>query len=256
MRVHQGTLQYFKKNSKWALFAPIRRNVLSEGMRLVYIPEEDLVFLCGGLRVQARSAYYVTRTKTRQLPDMSTRRSMHGICYAKSVQAVLVFGGEQLRERFEQLRSAEKFDLVGNEWKGLLDMLETRADFQPCAAGGDVFLCGGNNVGSAEKLCLKTGQYSALNICKLEPGPSLAVYLPTDAIVIFAGSKSFNYLLSSKSCMPKYCPFTVLSQPCPPAYRPRLNGALAYSASTSFVQVLTTSFVQVSTTYQYSTIPF
>lgn len=238
LRLHQGTLQYFKKNHKWALFAPIRRNLLAEGLRLVYIPDEDLAFLCGGLRLQARSAYYVTRTKTRQLPDMSARRSLHGLCYAKSVQAILVFGGEQLRERFEQLRSAEKFDLVDNEWKRIPDMLDTRADSQPCVAGGNVFLCGGNLSGSAEKLCLQTGQYHSLHIRGLRPGPGLCVYLPTDTVLIFAGSTNSRYSLSSGESMPLFGRCATFNQSCPPAYRPRLNGAIAYDASADSVHVI------------------
>jgi hypothetical protein len=248
LRVHQGTVQYFKKNNKWALFAPVRRNLLAEGLRLVYIPDEDIVFLCGGLRLQARSAYYITRTKTKQLSDMSTRRSLHGLCYAKSINSVLVFGGEQLRERFEQVKSAEKFDLRDNEWKSLPDMLETRADFQPCVATAKVFLCGGNQSKTCELFDLKTGEYSILSIGMIDPGPCFSVYLPEDTILVVTSYRTLHYSLSTLRAFPSRDHYTCLTQPCPPPYKLRFHAAIAYSPSSTVVQVIGS--------YQRSTIDF
>ena len=248
LRVHQGTIQYFKKNNKWALFAPIRRNILAEGLRLVYIPDEDIVFLCGGLRLQARSTYYITRAKTKQLSDMGTRRSLHGLYYAKSINSVLVFGGEQLRERFEQLNSAEKFDLRDNEWKALPDMLEARADFQPCVVAAKVFLCGGNQSGTCELFDLKTGEYRRLSFGKIDPGPCFSVYLPEDTILVVTSYRALYYSLRTLEALPSGYPHTCLTQPCPPPYKLCFRAAITYSPSSTCVHVVSR--------YQRSTIDF
>lgn len=248
LRVHQGTIQYFKKTDKWALFAPIRRNILPEGLRLVYIPDEDIVFICGGLRLQAKSTYYITRTKTKQLSDMSTRRSLHGLCYAKSVNSVLVFGGEQLQERFEQISSAEKFDLRENEWKTLPDMLEARADFQPCVVYDKVYICGGNQSGTCELFDLKTGVYSLLGIEKLEPGPCFSVNIPRDTILVVTRFKGLIFSVISLWVTPLCSRFPVLTQSCPPPYKHRLQAAISYTPPSPCVQLICL--------YHYRTISF
>ena len=171
-----------------ALFLP-DSSLLVTGGEVVDVSQET--------RKQFRHVYCVSRDGTyKRLKNMCQRRKSHGLVLFEGV--VYALGGRGLKGI---LNLCEKLGTTGKiqskQWEEMQSMMLPRHSFNPCAARGRVFICGGDTLGKCEVFDVHTGCFAPLPL-KLSPYTrSACCFLDHSDLLVLTSERLYRWRLDT-----------------------------------------------------------
>ena len=150
----------------------------------IYMPTSTLVLLGGHQPLTAQAlSLNIQSGHAKELRNMLEKRFAPGCLFHQS--AIYVFGGSN---EGGNMRLCERFLRKEKVWEQLPPMQHARSFFSPCLDAGLLYLIGGCKECTCESFDPKTLKYSQLRLKVPIPGPTLALKLNSDLLILQSGS--------------------------------------------------------------------
>lgn len=150
----------------------------------VFLPASTLVLLGGDQPLTAQAlSLNIQSGHAKELRNMLEKRCAPGSLFHES--SIYVFGGGNEAGR---MRNSERYQRKQKQWELLPPMQHARSFFSPCLEAGLIYLIGGSQECTCESFDPKSLRYTSIRLKVPIPGPTLALKLNSDFIILQSAS--------------------------------------------------------------------